>query len=84
MPRPGATRCLDLAEGLALPVEAVTETFGIVGIRGSGKTTTARRLVEQITHAGQQATVVDPLGVWPRSTSTGKSTAATPLKRARL
>lgn len=58
------TTVLDVAEGLTFPVDAVTETFGILGIRGSGKTTTARRMVEQITMAGQQSVVIDPLGVW--------------------
>lgn len=55
---------LNLSRGLHLPVDAVTETFGVLGVRGSGKTTTARRMVEQMTQAGQQAVVIDPLGVW--------------------
>lgn len=30
---------LNLSRTLRLPVDAVTETFGILGVRGSGKTT---------------------------------------------
>lgn len=50
--------------GLQWPLDAVTETFGIFGQRGSGKTTTARVFVEELTKAGQQCVIVDPLGVW--------------------
>lgn len=46
------------------PVDAVTETFGVVGVRGSGKTTTAKVLVEELTRAGQQCVIIDPLGVF--------------------
>lgn len=50
---------------LGLPFEqTVTETFGILGIRGSGKTTTARVLVEEITAHGGRSIIIDPLGVW--------------------
>jgi hypothetical protein len=55
---------LMIGEGLRLPLDAATETFGIVGVKGSGKTTTARVLVEELLGHGQQTVVVDPLGVW--------------------
>lgn len=55
---------LTIARDLVVPVDAVTETFGIVGIRGSGKSTTAKVLVEELTKAGQQCVVIDPLGSW--------------------
>lgn len=54
---------LDLG-GLELPEEAVTETFVILGKRGSGKTTTARVLVEELLGHGLPAVVLDPTGVW--------------------
>ncbi len=66
---------LKIAKDLALPVSAVTETFGIIGIRGSGKTTTSRVVTEEMTEANQPVVVVDPLGVWYglRSNSDGQS-----------
>lgn len=59
-----ASRQLKIAPGLSLPLSAATETFGIIGIRGSGKTTTSRVLTEEMTAANQPVVVVDPLGVW--------------------
>ena len=56
--------CLHLAEGLDLPLEAVTETFAILAKRGSGKTYTAAVLVEEMLRAGQTVVVADPVGVW--------------------
>lgn len=55
---------LQLAEDLALPVSAVTETFAILARKGSGKTYTAMKLTEQLTLAGQPVVAVDPTGVW--------------------
>jgi len=55
---------LHLAEGLDLPLEAVTETFAILAKRGSGKTYTAAVLVEEMLLAGQTVVVADPVGVW--------------------
>lgn len=56
--------CLHLADDLSLPVDAVTETFGVLAIKGAGKTYTAKVLTEELTNAGQQVVVIDPLGVW--------------------
>lgn len=53
-----------LAHSLDLPLEAVTQTFALLGVRGSGKTHAAVVLVEQIVRAGQRVAVLDPLGVW--------------------
>lgn len=66
---------MHIAPGLDFPVAAVTETFGIVGIRGSGKSTTAKVIVEGLTELGQQCVVVDPLGSWfgLKSSADGKS-----------
>lgn len=58
------TPCLHLADGLNLPLEAVTETFAILAKRGSGKTYTAAVLVEEMLLAGQTVVVADPVGVW--------------------
>lgn len=57
---------LQLAAGgtFPLPLEAVTETFAILAKRGSGKTSTAVVLAEEMLGAGQHVIVVDPPGVW--------------------
>lgn len=55
---------LTLAAGLRLPVHLVTESVGILAKRRAGKSTTARRLTEQLHRAKQQVVVVDPKGDW--------------------
>jgi uncharacterized protein len=55
---------IHLAEGTSLPVDIVTESIAILAIKRAGKSTTARRLVEQLYGAGQQCVVVDPKGDW--------------------
>lgn len=44
---------LRLSATLTLPPEAVTQAFAILGKRGSGKTTTATVLTEELLEAGQ-------------------------------
>lgn len=55
---------LRIAEELSLPVDAVTQTFLVVGKRGSGKTNTCVRLAEQFHHAKLPFVVVDPVDTW--------------------
>lgn len=55
---------LRLAEDLTLPVEAATQTLLIVGKRGSGKSSTAKRLAEQMIRARVPVVVVDPVDKW--------------------
>lgn len=55
---------LRFADGLSLPYDAVTETFGFVGNRGSGKTYGAKRAAEAMLEAGAQIVVIDPVDVW--------------------
>jgi uncharacterized protein len=57
-------RKLHLAEDLALPVDAATQTFLVVGKRGSGKSTTAARIVEQLLAAKIPVAVLDPVDSW--------------------
>jgi DNA helicase HerA-like ATPase len=73
--RPRATDLLTISKTLDLPIEAVTETFGVVGIRGSGKTTTTKVLAEELVAHGQQACIIDPLGAYwgLRSSPDGKA-----------
>lgn len=47
-----------------LPEQAITETFAILGKRGSGKTTTARVLAEELLAKSLPVVVLDPTGVW--------------------
>lgn len=59
-----AERRLAIGDGFTLPLHAVTETFAILGKRGSGKSSTAVVLAEELIAAGQPVIVVDPVGVW--------------------
>lgn len=55
---------LNIAVGLALPPDVVTETLLILAKRGSGKTYAASVLVEEMITAGLPVCVIDPVGVW--------------------
>lgn len=55
---------LRLATDLVLPSDAVTQTFLVVGKRGSGKSNTAARLVEQMHRAKLPFVVLDPTDTW--------------------
>lgn len=50
----------EIGPGLRLPVDAVTETFAILGRRGSGKTHTAVVMAEDMLQAGLPIVVIDP------------------------
>ncbi len=68
-----ATR-LQLAAGLALPPDAITQTFGILAVRGAGKSNLAAVMAEEMWKAGLPFVVVDPVGSWwgLRSSGDGK------------
>jgi hypothetical protein len=53
-----------LSDDLALPLEAITETFGIFGRKGQGKSSTAATFVEQGVAVGGRFVIADPTGVW--------------------
>ncbi len=55
---------IDLSPTVRLPLESVTSTHAIFGVRGSGKSYTAHKLAEQLLNLGQQIAVIDPLGVF--------------------
>lgn len=65
---------LHIAEGLDLPLDAITETFAFLAKRGAGKTHNASVLAEEMLTAGGQVIVLDPLDVWwgLRSSADGK------------
>lgn len=66
---------LHISDDLSLPVDAVTGTFCVVGIRGSGKSTTAVDMAEEMLKAKQQIVVLDPKDDWwgLRSSADGAS-----------
>lgn len=66
---------LHISETLALPIDAITQTFAILGIRGSGKTNTAVVMAEEMTKQSQQIVVLDPTDAWYglRSSRDGKA-----------
>lgn len=47
---------LKISETLSVPVEAVTQTFADLGIRGSGKTNTGVVIAEEMLKAGDLRT----------------------------
>lgn len=55
---------LEIAKNLKLPLEAATETFALIGRRGSGKTNAACVLVEELLDNHVQVVVIDPVSVW--------------------
>ncbi len=65
---------LRMSAGLSLPIESIVETFAILGKRGSGKTSAAVVMAEEMIGAGHPVVIVDPVGVWwgLRSSKTGK------------
>src|SRR5258708_2220818 len=58
------TTKLHISDELALPLDAVTSTFCIVGIRGSGKSNAAVVMAEEMLSAKQQVIVADPKDDW--------------------
>jgi hypothetical protein len=63
-PKKATAGALRLGDGFSLPREAVSQTFGILAVRGAGKTYTAAVIVEELVGAGLPVVVVDPVGVW--------------------
>lgn len=57
-------KTLKIAPGLALPIDAVTETFAWIGTRGGGKTYGAKVMVEEMLGAGLQVVIIDPMPAW--------------------
>lgn len=64
---------LRIASDLTLPLESVTDTIGILAVKGAGKTFTFLVLVEEMVRQGLPVVVFDPIGVcWGlRSSSDG-------------
>jgi uncharacterized protein len=55
---------LRISDDLALPIEAVTQTFADLAKRGAGKTYLASVLAEEMLAAGHPIVALDPTGAW--------------------
>jgi hypothetical protein len=55
---------LQLSPSLKLPLDAITKTFGILAVRGAGKSNTAAVMAEEMFAAGLPFVVIDPVGSW--------------------
>lgn len=55
---------LQISEDLELPLDAATETFGILAKKGAGKSNAAVVMAEQMHHAGIPWVAIDPKGDW--------------------
>lgn len=64
---------LRLSDDIAFPIEAVTKTFGILAMRGAGKSNAAAVMAEAMYRARLPFCVIDPVGAWwgLRSSSDG-------------
>ena len=55
---------LKMGRGLSLPSDAVTQTFGFIGRKGSGKSYSASKFTEGLHGVGAPFVVIDPVGTW--------------------
>lgn len=75
-----AERRLRIAGGLSLPLDAVTQTFGILARKGAGKTYTAAVFAEELIGAGLPVVILDPLGAfWGLRSSADGEKAGLPV-----
>jgi signal recognition particle GTPase len=68
------SKTLHISDDVKLPLEMAAEAACIVGVRGSGKTNTARAMAEELFEAGIPICVIDPTDAWwgLRSTRDGR------------
>lgn len=66
---------LKISDDVSLPIEAVTQTFAILAVRGVGKTHTASVMAEEMLKRRQPICVYDPTGAWwgLKASADGKS-----------
>ncbi len=55
---------IKMGRGLELPTDAVARVMAHLGIRGSGKTYGAGKMVEGLLEHGGQVVILDPVGTW--------------------
>lgn len=65
---------LRIGDGITLPLDAITQTFAILAVRGAGKSNLAAVMAEEMAVAGLPFVVIDPVGSWYglRSSADGK------------
>lgn len=66
---------MQIAPALELPDTALTQHIAILGKTGSGKTYTAKSIVEQLLQLERRVVIIDPTGAWwgLRSSADGKA-----------
>lgn len=57
-------KALQLSDDLRLPLDAVTQTFGVLAVRGAGKSNAAVVMAEEFHDAGLPFVAIDPKGDW--------------------
>lgn len=67
---------LKVARALELPVEYVTQTGGLLAVRGAGKSNAARVIAEEMYYAGLPFCAIDPVGSWYGLRSDKEGTAS--------
>lgn len=67
-------RALHIGTTLSMRLEAITQTFGILAVRGAGKSNLAAVMAEEMYTARLPFVVIDPVGAWwgLRSSGDGK------------
>lgn len=55
---------LRISTDISLPIDAITQTFAILAVRGVGKTHTASVMAEEMLKQRQPICVYDPTGAW--------------------
>ncbi len=53
---------LNISEEISLPIDAVTQTFVVYGMKGMGKTVLGAVLAEELAYAKQKFSYLDPIG----------------------
>jgi hypothetical protein len=57
-------KALHIGPGLELPLTAVTATFGLLAVRGAGKSNAAAVMAEEMFDCGLPFVAIDPVGSW--------------------
>lgn len=68
------SHAIPVAPGLDLPLDVVTQSIGLLAMRGAGKSNAAAVMAEGMFHANLPFAVIDPIGSWfgLRSSADGK------------